>query len=89
MSYAKNIAMQFEFVQKMWANSPNFPKSDGGTVHGHDPVIGQHQGAGFVNLKQNDGSFKRIPESGGFAQWVTTTAGEYFFSPSISALKNV
>ena len=86
MCYQKDIAMQFEFVQKMWANNSKFPRSDGDTNHGHDPIIGQHHDTGFVNLLKDDGNFEKVT---GFNQWVSTTAGEYFFSPSISALKNL
>jgi hypothetical protein len=53
--------------------------------HGVDAIMGKHHDRGFVNLLQN-GTFKRIT---GFKQWVTTTGGQYFFSPSISALKNL
>jgi len=92
MCYVKDIPRQFEFVQQAWANSPGFPKPDsnqGNTIeHGHDPIIGQHNGGGFVNLKQGD-SFTRIPEIGGFEQWVKMTGGEYFFSPSIKALQSL
>jgi len=92
MCYVKNIPRQFEFVQRIWANEKDFPKagtSKGNKVeHGHDPIIGQHDGEGFVHLKQGD-SFTRIPKDGGFEQWVTMTGGEYFFSPSIKALQSL
>lgn len=92
--FQKDIGRQFEFIQMAWVNKTDFPKLDNGTEPGHDPIIGQHKvidgkGTGFTNLKQDDGTFKRIPQTGGFKQWVTTTGGEYFFSPSISALKNL
>jgi len=91
MCYVKDIPRQFEFVQQMWANNPGFPKPDkeeGKEIeHGHDPIIGQHGGAGVVQLKRE--KFIRIPKSGGFDQWVKMTGGEYFFSPSISSLKEL
>jgi Dyp-type peroxidase family len=85
-----DLETQFEFVQTQWANNPNFPKKPtedptipNGEGHGVDAIIGKHHGTGFDNLLQN-GSFKRID---GFKQWVTTTGGQYFFSPSIPALR--
>jgi Dyp-type peroxidase family len=82
-----DLEQQFEFIQKNWANNPNFPLKDNRVPEGHgvDAIMGKHHDRGFVNLLQN-GTFKRIT---GFKQWVTTTGGQYFFSPSISALKNL
>jgi Dyp-type peroxidase family len=90
MCYQIDLENQFEFIQRAWANNPNFPKKDdqpppNGTVHGIDAIIGKHHDTGFVNLLQNN-QFTKID---GFKQWITTTGGAYFFSPSISALKNL
>lgn len=69
------------------ANNPNFPKQDpqASEGHGFDAIIGKHHDKGFVNLFK-DNKFTKIT---GFKQWVTTTGGEYFFSPSIPALKSL
>jgi Dyp-type peroxidase family len=85
--YQVDLEQQFEFIQQSFANSPNFPRQDEHAAEGHgiDPIIGKHRDRGFVNLLQN-GRFRKIT---GLKQWITTTGGEYFFSPSLSALKNL
>jgi Dyp-type peroxidase family len=82
-----DLEEQFEYIQRNFANTEKFPKQDTKAPEGHgiDPIIGKHHDKGFVNLLQNH-NFRKIT---GFKQWVTTTGGEYFFSPSISALKNM
>jgi Dyp-type peroxidase family len=82
-----DLEQQFEFIQKKLANDPKFPKTDPRAPNGHgvDAIIGKHHDTGFDNLLQ-DGNFKKIS---GFKQWITTTGGQYFFSPSISALKSL
>jgi Dyp-type peroxidase family len=82
-----DLEQQFEFIQQMFVNNPFFPKQDTQVPEGHgvDPIIGKRRGREFVNFLQN-GKFTKIT---GLKQWVTTTGGEYFFSPSLSALKNL
>jgi Dyp-type peroxidase family len=78
LCYQTSIQQQFEFVQSRWVNTPAFPEPD----DGHDPIISQ---------KDEEKSIT-IPLAGqsvhiSFIQrWVTTTGGEYFFQPSLSAL---
>ena len=85
--YQLDLSNQFEFLQRTWANNPNFPLKDPEATEGHgfDAIIGKHHDKGFVNLLRN-GKFTKIT---GFKQWVTTTGGQYFFSPSISTLKKL
>ena len=87
MCYQTDLEQQFEFTQKSYANNPNFPRKDNQAHEGHgiDAIIGKHHDTGFVNLLQNN-QFAKIT---GFKQWVTTTGGAYFFSPSIPALGNL
>jgi Dyp-type peroxidase family len=88
MCYQKNLSRQFEFIQAKFANSPRFPKPEHGVQHGHDPIVGRpmkEHDTGFVNLV----SEKKTQVIRGLKQWVVTTGGEYFFSPSLSALKNL
>lgn len=69
-----------------WANSPDF--IFGRSVNpGHDPIIGQ---AGSDGLREVSGSNPKsqanvlsLP-----TQWVVPKGGEYFFSPSIPALRD-
>jgi Dyp-type peroxidase family len=82
--YQKDIAQQFEYLQSKWASRETFPHDPRDLVRpGPDPVAGQHYGQkGPVNLVRPGGSEKLE-----IKQWVTTTGGEYFFSPPISFLE--
>jgi Dyp-type peroxidase family len=72
--YQASIDDGFEFVQQPWANTATFPQ-DG---DGQDPIISQN----------SDPRTATIPPHGpvSMPQWVTTTGGDYFFSPSLAAL---
>ncbi len=76
LCYQASLEAQFEFVQKFWVNNPNFPQPG----DGEDPVIARQSATR---------AFRALglatPELS-IGQFVTTTGGEYFFSPSISAL---
>jgi Dyp-type peroxidase family len=79
LCYQSSIEKQFEFVQRLWVNNPNFPHSG----DGQDPIIAQ---------EADPRSFKApgLPEPQlTIAQFVTTTGGEYFFAPSISTLETL
>lgn len=79
LCYQRSLEDQFEFVQRLWVNSPNFPQPG----DGQDPIIAQAA----------DPRAFRAPGLGqtelSLPQFVTTTGGEYFFSPSISALEKL
>jgi Dyp-type peroxidase family len=77
LCYQASIERQFEFVQRLWVNNPNFPQSG----DGHDPVIAQ-----LADPRAFSVPGLRDPELS-VPQFVTTTGGEYFFAPSISALR--
>jgi Dyp-type peroxidase family len=77
LCYQGSIARQFEFIQSTWANSPNLPDTGG-----HDPIIGLvHPVRTF--------QFPGKPAPLSIANFVTTTGGDYFFQPSIDALKTL
>jgi Dyp-type peroxidase family len=80
LCYQTSIENQFEFVQNLWVDNPNFPvPSDG-----EDPIIAQRQpDRKFAAPGLNQPQLNDIP------QFVTTTAGEYFFAPSIAALEKL
>lgn len=85
MAYNSNLQNQFELMQRMWANNPGFPASGSGL----DPVVGQGKIAGFLNFFKkwgDDSSATKVKAMGNF---VTMKGGEYFFTPSISFLKNL
>ena len=85
LCYASDIENQFEFLQRRWANAsaqPNFG--------GHDPIIGQSgenvRRERFIDFPSPAGHRIRIK----FAHdWVIPTGGEYFFAPTIGAVRDV
>ncbi len=87
MCYQRDIARQFEFIQRRWANSPSF--SERGT--GLDPVIGQGNG------DQGDEESPQWPHAYDsddrttlrFGEHVRLRGGEYFHAPSIPGLANL
>lgn len=85
MSYNRDLATQFEFLQQSWANNSSFPT--GGT--GVDPIIGQIAGRRppYLNCPIAHGNSGR--HTGEFQEYVTLRGGGYFFAPSISGLGNL
>jgi hypothetical protein len=84
--YQSNIANGFRFQQITWANTATFPPFKNDSTPGIEPVIGQVGGGAnriVGGLDPNDASRDMsIP------QFVISKGGEYFFSPSISALRD-
>lgn len=83
MCYQANINHQFEFVQRTWADNPNFPRNLILPDTGDDPIIGQDVDA---NAAQEwppawDSDERKRRNFGGY---VTLKGGEYFFAPSLS-----
>jgi Dyp-type peroxidase family len=88
MCFQANIADQFGFMQKQWANNSNFARP--GT--GIDPVMGQpvavndyNWPAGYGEPRIGKPQFQVEP----FAGAVTMKGGEFFFAPSLSFLKGL
>jgi Dyp-type peroxidase family len=79
LCYQGSLEDQFEFVQRLWVNNPNFPQPG----DGEDPIIAQ----------MRDPRSFRVPGLGtpelSIRQFVTSTGGEYFFAPSIEALEKL
>jgi Dyp-type peroxidase family len=76
--YQASIIRGFEFVQTQWANVPDFPQAG----DGNDPVISQNSSAPFIGIPPSNPHLA-------LARWVTTTGGEYFFAPAISAVQHL
>lgn len=90
MAYQNDIANQFEFTQRFWANNEGFVKSDGATgqpLTGLDPIIGQ--GAPTIQLTQTRKWGKDDKGSFDHQNFVTLKGGEYFYAPCRSFLKSV
>ncbi|TCD63946.1 hypothetical protein EIP91_004756 [Steccherinum ochraceum] len=85
--YQSNLNHGFHFIQQSWANFGNFPPGKS-TEPGFDAVIGQNQ------LDSSSRSITGVDPKNQSTQlslpalWVLPKGGEYFFSPSIPALKN-
>jgi len=79
--YQSDLGQGFHFLQRTWANNPNFP----GTNLGFDGLIGQeiNDPRSTTGMDpQNVASSLALPN-----EFVVPLGGEYFLSPSISALK--
>ncbi|CAE6414103.1 unnamed protein product [Rhizoctonia solani] len=81
VSYQSSIAKGFQFIQKRWANATDFPPNRG-IKTGFDPIVGQKNGQSRETLGTSAGSQLTLPRD-----FVVSRGGEYFFSPSIKALK--
>ncbi|KAK0211981.1 Dyp peroxidase [Armillaria fumosa] len=86
VAYQSNIAQGFHFLQQVWINNANFLRPGTGV----DPVVGS---AGSNPSSRNRTITGLDPEDPGRAMtlqndFVVPRGGEYFFSPSISALLN-
>jgi len=84
--YQSSLTNGFTFIQKSWANNPNFIFGKG-VNPGFDAIIGQAGSAtrsmlGFDPKAQTNSL--SLPD-----EFVVSRGGEYFFVPSIKALKQV
>jgi Dyp-type peroxidase family len=96
--YQTSIERQFEFIQRSYANNPNFvggkvrPGGGAPVTPGFDPIIGQAAGNG---PREMDEPYPNYPAGSRRTtldipnQFVTLTAAAYFFVPSITALRTV
>jgi hypothetical protein len=83
--YQSNIAEGFHFQQTIWVNNKGFIFGKNITNIGLDMVIGQ-DGTGVRSASGFDPTnFDKVFTQD---QTVISNGGEYFFSPSISALTN-
>src|SRR5437667_54621 len=91
-AFQGDIARQFGFIQRKWVDSPNFPEPllFPGLKTGADPLIGQHPRAAqrWPRTWGRSGRFlDRLRFN--FGDYVRLRGGEYFFTPSLSFLKNL
>ncbi|WP_019905778.1 Dyp-type peroxidase [Methylobacterium sp. 77] len=84
--YVTSIDDQFEFVQQQWCNAVDFSQPDSGI----DPIIGQSAAAirpfkGAAPLSQVAANKPDLD----LRNFVEMQGGEYFFAPSIPAMKGL
>ncbi|KAF9005132.1 hypothetical protein BDQ17DRAFT_1353872 [Cyathus striatus] len=77
--YQTSIANGFAFVQTAWANEVKFPPKE--QEPGLDPIIGQGYRAMSGLNPDHPEDVRQLPD------FVVPRGGEYFFSPSLKALK--
>jgi len=78
--YQTSINDGFAFLQKSWANNPGFPPQEPQNP-GLDPLIGQGNRTLSGTDPNNPLTELAMPD------FVVSRGGEYFFSPSLKALK--
>ncbi|EMC99592.1 hypothetical protein BAUCODRAFT_571758 [Baudoinia panamericana UAMH 10762] len=82
--YQSNISQGFKFIQETWANQAVFASEGAGV----DAIMGQSNSQKTINMRglyPQDAS--RPLALSGINRFVVPKGGEYFFSPSMSALK--
>ncbi|GJJ15328.1 hypothetical protein Clacol_009604 [Clathrus columnatus] len=86
LAVQSNIASGFQFLQKAWMNNPEFVKHKS-VLPGLDPVMGQNNGSARFTTgldPMNPEGNTTLP-----MQFVVSRGGEYFFMPSLSALRHI
>jgi Dyp-type peroxidase family len=85
MAYMTSISRQFEFVSHRFLNDPDFKSPSTGV----DPILGHTDKEATTRPIRTvlPGRKRRMEIE--LANWVTTTGGGYFFTPSIHGLKRL
>lgn len=84
LAHCASLFRQFEFVQQQWANYG----LDFNAGNDSCPIVGAHgPGARFVIAAPNDTTPPFI--ASGLPQFVSTRGGDYFFAPSMTALRMI
>ncbi|KAJ7614838.1 dye-decolorizing peroxidase precursor [Roridomyces roridus] len=80
VAYQSNIVAGFQFMQQTWLNNPNLQNTTG-----FDPVVGANHG----DARWSQGNLDPTDPTKNFTllnDFVISRGGEYFFSPSLSAI---
>jgi Dyp-type peroxidase family len=89
LCYQSNIHEQFEFLQRVWADDPEFPRVALLQKQvGDDALIGQDSKAIQRQWPKTWGTARQTIDFN-FGGYITLKGGEYFFAPSLSFLKNI
>lgn len=75
LCYQSSVSRGFEFIQTQWINNTDFPAAG----DGNDPIASQNVASAPFGLPPTNPHLA-------IARWVVTTGGDYFFSPSVSAV---
>ena len=78
---AKRLVRQFEFVQNVWVNDPNFHELG----NERDPMIGTQDGTFDFTIPKRPIRKKMT----GLPAFTTVRGGAYFFIPGIKALQHL
>ncbi|KAI0636148.1 peroxidase TAP [Trametes polyzona] len=82
--YQSLLSRGFQFIQRFWANNPSFPPKN--VTPGFDAIIGQTNDSSTRTINgmdpKNPSGSLSLP-----VEWVVPKGGEYFFVPSIPALR--
>ena len=85
LSHCSSLSRQFEFVQQQWLNFG----LDFNAGNDSCPLVGNHaEGARFV-IAADPASGKPPFIAQGLPQFVSTRGGDYFFAPSMTALRMI
>jgi Dyp-type peroxidase family len=85
LCHCTSLSRQFEFVQQQWLNFG----LDFNAGNDSCPLVGNHApGARFV-IAANPASGHAPFVAGGLPQFVSTRGGDYFFAPSMTALRMI
>ncbi|KAJ7238690.1 fungal peroxidase [Mycena rebaudengoi] len=84
--YQSNIGTGFQFLQQTWADNPNFVNLDVGV----DPIIGRARNSATNTTRVISGldPVKASHLTNLTTDFVVSQGGEYFFAPSLSAIRN-
>lgn len=87
--YGTSLERQFEFLQRVWSNNPNFVPGDPGSPNGIDKVTGTIRqggpGSPDAHIELADGEKGTVSMN----RFVQTTGAVYAFTPSISTLRRL
>ena len=92
MCFQSDIGRQFEFIQRAWVDNPNFPEFllFSGLNTGDDALIGQHPRAAQKWPREWGKSGRFLGRLRfNFGDYIRLRGGEYFFTPSLSFLRNL
>jgi hypothetical protein len=85
LTLCASLARQFEFVQQQWLNYG----LDFGLGNDTCPLVGNHAPDARFVIAADPASGNPPFIAGGLPQFVSTRGGDYFFMPSMTALRMI